>query len=215
MNKQWHNLPRITAVLLLLSALFGSIYLYQDAPARADTIGNVTIRTGQTNHLVLNGNQFNCPNADGDARTLTCSVLLEDKKLEMKLTTTQGTGSTITKCETRFGGQAVTCRGTYSMRYRGPIVVVEETLGISEARYQELRQLHWRDQLPESTWLHATLIFVILLALNVGILLWQVLSDQAMKPKWRTAVTLLGSLGVFWFLRLSSTIMLLFQGWID
>lgn len=215
MNKKWHNLPRITAVLLLISAFIGTLYLSHYAPTRADTIGNVTIRTEQTTHLVLNGNQFNCPITDGNERALTCSVLLEGQLLEMKLTTTQGIGSTITNCEARFGGQTVVCQGSYSMRYRGPIVVVEETLGISEARYTQLRRLHWRDQWSERTWIQATLIFVILLALNAGILLWQTLSEQELKLKWQIVVTVMGSLGVFLFLRLSSAIILLSQGWID
>ncbi len=215
MNKQWHNLPRITAVLLLISAIVGTLYLYQYAPTRANTIGNVTIRTGQTNHLIINGNQFSCGNPDGDNRTLTCSVQLEGQALEMKLNTTQGIGSTITDCETRFGGLTVACQGSYSMRYRGPIVIVEDTLGISEARYSQLRQLHWRDQLSERTWLQITLLFVILFTLNIGVLLWQALSEREMKLKWQTAVTLIGSVGIFLFLRLSSTVILLFQGWID
>lgn len=215
MNKKWHNLPRITAALLLISTIVGTIYLYQYAPVRANTIGNVTIRTGPTTHLVLNGNQFDCPNPDGDDRTLTCSVLLEGKTLEMQLNTTQGVGSTITGCETRFGGLAVACQGTYSMRYGGPIVVLGDTLGISDARYTQLRQLHWRDQLSESTWLRTTFILVVLLTLNIGILLWQTLSEREMKLKWQTAVTLIGSLGMFLFLRLSTTFILLFQGWID
>ena len=215
MKKKWHILPRLTAVLLLISAIISTIYLYQYAPARAGTIGNATIRTGQTNHLVLNGNQFNCPNTDEDSSTLTCSVLLEDKAVEMQLTTTQGIGSTITSCEASFNGQAVACRGNYSMRYWGPIVILEETLGISEARYAQLRQLHWHDQLSEKTWLQATLIFAILFTLNIAILLWQTFAKREMKLKWQTAVTLSGSLGIFLFLRLSSFIILLFQGWID
>lgn len=215
MKKKWYNLPRITLVLLLLGTTIGTLYLYHHAPARANNIGNATIRTGQTTHLVLNGNQFHCPNSDGDLRTLTCSVDLEGKLLEMALSTTQGTGSTITSCEARYGGLTVACRGDYSMRYRGPIVIVEEALGISEARYDQLRQLHWLDQLSERTWLRFTLFFVSLLALNVAILLWQILAEREMKLKWQTAVTIFGSLTIFLFLRASSTMILLFQGWID
>jgi len=215
MKKKWYNLPRITLVLLLFSTMIGTLYLYQYAPARANTIGNATIQTGQTTHLVLNGNQFHCPNTDSDLRTLSCTIELEGKPLEMALNTTQGIGSTITSCETRYGGLSVACRGSYTMRYGGPIVIIEETLGISEARYGQLRQHHWVDQLNERTWLRLTLFLVSLLALNGAILLWQMLSDRNVKPKWQTAVTVFGSFTIFLFLRASSAIILLFQGWID
>jgi hypothetical protein len=215
MNKKWYNLPRITAVFLLLITLTSTIYLYQFAPARANNIGNATIRTQDTTHLVLNGNQFNCTNPDNDARTLSCSVMLEGRKLAMELTTTQGAGSTIRDCAASFGGRSVTCQGNYSMRYRGPIVIVQETLGISQERFEQLRRTHWLDQVSETVWLRLTLVFVLLLALNGAALLWQWLSEKEMKRQWQTAVTIMGSLAVFFVLRISSTLLLLFQGWID
>ena len=215
MNKKWYNLPRITAVFLVIISLFSIIYFYQHAPARASDIGNATFRPEGSTQLVLNGNQFDCFNADDDARTLTCSVQLEGQTLAMALTTTQGTGSTITRCDATFGGRSVACRGDYSMRYRGPIVVIEDALGISPERFSQLRQIHWLDQLSESTWLRLTTIFGLLLALNTAMLLWQVLSDREIRVQWRTAVTVIGTFSFFLFLRLSSTILLLFQGWID
>lgn len=215
MNRKWNNLPRFTAVLLLIVTVIGIVYLYQQAPSRADDIGNVTIRTQKTTHLVLNGNQFNCPNPDGDERTLTCSVLLENQTLAMQLTTTQGVGSTITDCNVTFGGRTIACRGDYSMRYWGPIVIIEETLNISPDRFAELRQIHWPDQLSEAAWLRITLLFISLLVLNAAVLLWQALSDREVRPGWRAAVTVFGSAGFFLFFRLSSTVILLFQGWID
>lgn len=216
MRHKWHNIPRFTAVLLLLIAVIGAIYLYLNAPASVtEGIGNATIRTEQITHLVLSGNQFTCPDHDGDKRSLTCTVLLEGKTLEMQLNTTKGAGTTITSCSAHFGGTSVACQGSYSMRYWAPIIILEDTLGISDNRFSQLRWLYWRDQLSEATWLRITLVFASLLALNVTTLLWQSLSEREMKLKWRTAVTLVGSLATFLLLQLSSTIILLFQGWID
>ena len=210
------HFPRYTAVILLLIIASSIISLNYHAPAQvAADIGNVTIYSDQTTHLRISGNNFTCPNLDADETTLTCSIEIVGERLDMQLNTSQGFGSSITGCTAQFGEKPIPCKGSYSSRYRSPAVILEDTLGMSEAQLGQLRLQHWQDQLTEAAWLRVALIAVSLLVINFAILLWQSLSKRNMELKWQTAVTSISGFVLFIVLQLSSIFILLSQGWFD
>ena len=204
-----------TAVFCLLAlSLFISVtavYLAEQAPRQMTSGIEAALVTGGEKVLALSSHRFACTESD---TLVWCTLQIEGQALDMGVKREMPGGS-LKECTVTLDGRALACQATYSMRSLGPLIVIEDDLGLSDGQLGQLRRAYWLDNVSESTWIQAATVMAILFGLNVLWLLWLVGKRLYGNQKSQFAVSGLGGVVAYGGLWLVWLWVLLAQGWID
>jgi hypothetical protein len=151
----------IGCFLILLLAL-GSM-MVRVAPAWVGTpIASLLLSPNNRFELRIVGYDFDCSSQTVAVNTVDrCTIRLQNRPLEMTLTHAKSFQAFETQgivCQASFAGKAIPCEVGFDYATGNiPNVMIKDSLGLSSADLQALRQQHFLSQISDPDWMNVVL----------------------------------------------------------
>ncbi len=151
----------------------------------------------------LFGDGFACAPIEDLPHDLLCQTTFEAQTLAVRIRYQDDSRRFLSFCAVNYGDKAVDCRPSFGYESQLPFVIVEDDLGISAERFEELQAERPLLQWPESVWMNILTVTAVFLALLIAI--WRWLRFRQEQPSQHAIFTILTTIliGLLTYLTLS------------
>lgn len=152
--------------LLLVFLLLGGLYLLlrPNAPKQVEGAFYAVKFVDDNGHRYsLFGDGFSCAPIEDLPLDYSCRTTFEGELLAVRIRYQDDERRFLSYCAINYGDEAVDCRPSFGYESPLPYVVTNDSLGLSEARFAELREVRPFLQWPESVWMNWLLAAAVLL----------------------------------------------------
>ncbi len=163
----------LTLVLLVATTIgiYAILYPFSPRSVKADIYTLRYLGDGWENRYQIQGDQMTCEQ-EHDYPSTICSTTFEGQPLTINVTYTDDTRHLASYCRVVYAEQAINCKPTINYENFAPTLIIEESLGVSTERAQELRaETPWL-YLPESQWIAIVQGLAGMIALAIVIWRW-------------------------------------------
>jgi hypothetical protein len=179
-------ISRFTIGLLIVSIWTLGGFIVRVSPGMINTdIAWITIAGDSQTSLTISGYNFPC-DKKGENTLIQCEGVIENSPLEIAVTYTDSSKSKPESpigCKAFYAGKAVACRAGFDFQsQKAPFptfVIINNDLGISQQRLQQLRQQNWVTNTSEDDWIRLANLAALTIGAITIIWLWQYPSRQA------------------------------------